>query len=770
MATRKDKIMLLLKNPPTSLNAVVKGASRHSPCQKKNNVEAKTEAMISNTVGHNFVNTNCGDTISTNFSVSRELSPIDELDKNAKQIEELLLGMANIAPALTDLQDGPSETIVDNNNDGPVMEENQSTSIEITEASVMDCSFDGWEMCADVDAVVTEPKRVSDESDKEESNDKDYVVSEMEQHESEGSGEVDKEVEVEIGKRSRSKRSETDHRNWSKNRNYKKREQGCAYKGKKKENGIWNYSVEKSAKKLKPRCNCKLSEIKTNKKIKCYSITEEARRDIFEDFWKLSWQEKRLFVNTLVVVKPTARRRGAQGDISRRSTSTEFFLKSGHERIRVCKKMFLNTLAVGEIAIKKWAKTNSVEKNQVPDQQKNKVGIEELNKFLDDLPKLESHYCRQNTSKLYLETIWHSKSQLYKAYCRDFCTENNTKPLSRATFSIAFDKKNLSLYQPKKDKCDVCVAFETQNIEKHEYDHHITLKNEARQEKNNDKSSNNEVFTMDLQSVLLCPKSNVSSLYYKTKLIVHNFTIYDIKRQKGYCFLWNETEGRVTANEFSSIIVHFLKQQIAAHPTKYNVDFILYSDGCAAQNRNCVLSNALFNLAIEQNVTIIQKYLLKGHTQMEADSMHSTIEKKLRKTNINVPADYVLVCKKACDKNPYNVNYLSHTFFKNIEGSIQFFRSIRPGRRVGDPQVNDLKAIKYANKNIYYKTRHTDIEWTSFPIRLPLNPECINFNTLPPLYQNRLSIKNEKFQHLQQLKRSLEKDYHTFYDELPHNN
>lgn len=126
---------------------------------------------------------------------------------------------------------------------------------------------------------------------------------------------------------------------------------------------------------------------------------------------------------------------------------------------------------------------------------------------------------------------------MYKAYCRNFCAENHIKPLSRVSFSINFEKKNLSLYQPKKDKCDTCVAYETKNIPQNEYDHHIFLKNEARQEKSNDKTSQNEVFTMDLQAVLVCPKSNVSSLYYKTKLVVHNFTIYDIKRQKGHCYL-----------------------------------------------------------------------------------------------------------------------------------------------------------------------------------------------------------------------------------------
>lgn len=104
--------------------------------------------------------------------------------------------------------------------------------------------------------------------------------------------------------------------------------------------------------------------------------------------------------------------------------------------------------------------------------------------------------------------------------------------------------------------------------------------------------------------------------------------------------------------------MHFLKKKIAANPLKHDVDFILYSDGCAAQNRHAVLSNALFNLAMEENVTIIQRFLQKGHTQMEANSMHSLIERKIRKTNINVPADYVYICKKACEKSPYEVEYI----------------------------------------------------------------------------------------------------------------
>lgn len=69
--------------------------------------------------------------------------------------------------------------------------------------------------------------------------------------------------------------------------------------------------------------------------------------------------------------------------------------------------------------------------------------------------------------------------------------------MSRATFSIIFDQQNLALYQPK-DRCDICVAFEMKNISQKEYDFHLILKNKERQEKANNKDSDNEIFAMDL--------------------------------------------------------------------------------------------------------------------------------------------------------------------------------------------------------------------------------------------------------------------------------
>ena len=56
---------------------------------------------------------------------------------------------------------------------------------------------------------------------------------------------------------------------------------------------------------------------------------------------------------------------------------------------------------------------------------------------------------------------------------------------------------------------------------------------------------------------------------------------------------------------------------------------ILWSGDCGYQYRNCTLSNTLVMLTVKYKVTIIQKYLIVGHTQMEGDSMHACIERRI---------------------------------------------------------------------------------------------------------------------------------------------
>lgn len=489
----------------------------------------------------------------------------------------------------------------------------------------------------------------------------------------------------------RKKRCQVKKVEWASEINKKNRENGKQYCGKKKVDGEWQRNIKKPKKELKPRCSCKE---KRNSVIRCHIISEDDRKMLFDKFWNMTWAEKRVYVDNLVKIVHTNRQRDRKDpQKSKRVNTFIYHLKKGEDMIRVCKTLFLNTFSIGKSSIWGWkvdaaGMTNDEQLPRTTPRKPFDQEIKKLQDFLDELPKMPSHYCRKRTTQKYIQSDITSKQQLYKMYT-DYCQTKNVKALSIATFTNTLTVQKIALFKPKKDLCDICNGYKMRNITKETYEEHLNKKNEARIEKENDKEKKEFVFTADLQAVLLAPRSYVSSNYYKTKLCVHNWCIYDMKTSDGYCFLWNESEGGLNSDEFATILTTFFIDKIIPKMGDNNRSITLYTDGCTYQNRNVTLSNALLNLAMLHNVTIEQKYLELGHTQMEVDSMHAMIEKKLKNQVINVPAEYISICKNAKKSKPYTVEYLSYSYFKNFK-NLQFYNSIRPGKMKGDPKVHKL--------------------------------------------------------------------------------
>lgn len=356
--------------------------------------------------------------------------------------------------------------------------------------------------------------------------------------------------------------------------------------------------------------------------------------------------------------------------------------------------------------------------------------------------------------------------ELYRTY-EEFCEDHSLKKQCLTTFNEAFDDLNLGLFSPRKDQCDTCCGFKTGNISDLEYQLHAIDKNLARDEKVRDTESEKNVFTMDMQCVLLCPLLKASAVYFKMKLAVHNFTIFDNITKDGLCYLWHEREARVTASEFASLVCKFIVDKIEENRIKRGERVIFYSDGCTNQNRNVTMSNALLNLAVQQGITIYQKILEKGHTQMECDSMHATIERKIRGKEVYSPADYIRACLLArFKKKRYHVEYLNYSYFKNFD--VNFYNSIRPGKKKGDPCVTNIRCLMYSpNGSVHYKLSYLD-EWKLHPQTQNMKAKSLPFKELPNLYTESQIMNPKKFQHLQELKAVIPEEFHSFYDNLKH--
>lgn len=172
---------------------------------------------------------------------------------------------------------------------------------------------------------------------------------------------------------------------------------------------------------------------------------------------------------------------------------------------------------------------------------------------------------------------------------------------------------------------------------------------------------------------------------------------------------------------------------------------------------------------MEKKITITQKYLVPGHTQMECDSMHSCIERKLRNREVYSPACFISAAKEARkNPRPFNVEYLRHTFFEDFS-KIKYYNSIRPGSKVGDPTVTNLCALQYSQseRQIKYKTDFSS-EFQALEKRTRANNGPVG--KIEKLYKNQIPIRKSKYDHLQQLKQVIPADYHLFYDNLPFRN
>lgn len=579
---------------------------------------------------------------------------------------------------------------------------------------------------------------------------------------------------------------------WKRETTKRLRMNGEEYIGYERNKSVVSHNVLRPPRNIQPTClslYCKKAKNRF-----CNTFDETQRLEIFVTFWKATWEEKKTLACSLVNKIKAKRSTKGNSDDSRRENTYEYNLKyKDFPPVTVCKKMFLATLGLNECMLHNWIResTNGLPKNSKHslDKTVNEISsqslarksalhtrVEHFNNWLKILPKMPSHYCRQRSKRLYLEGPFFSFQEIYECYTKK-CNEDELKPFSKCYFNNQMKVNKISIFSPRKDQCDFCSSYEMNQISEDDYAVHLAYKESAREEKQLDKSraQKNEVycFTMDMQAVKLCPSLKASSLYYSMKLKCHNFTIYNLATNDCYNYWWHEGEGDLEASVFATILIKHLTAVCVE-----NIPIIIYSDGCGYQNRNIIMSNALLQFSKHQNVTIEQKFLIKGHTQMECDSTHSMIERKLRNKDIFLPSDYIRITTEARKyPNAYKAVLLKHDYFYDFK-SLKEYTSIRPGVSKGEPEVKDIRALLYDPSafKIYYKLLFSE-PYCEIPRKIIRKKNYQNLSNkiegefqFQKLYKSSLPLTKSKWNDLQKLKQFMPIDTHSFYDTLPHLN
>ena len=112
----------------------------------------------------------------------------------------------------------------------------------------------------------------------------------------------------------------------------------------------------------------------------------------------------------------------------------------------------------------------------------------------------------------------------------------------------------------------------------------------------------------------------------------------------------------------------------------------------------------------------------------------------------------------------YGLKVVDWNFFKDYK-SIACIKNIKPSLSKGFPLVTDIKALQYLPNGYFRYKLNFDDDWEELPRRVDKG----KINEIPKrLYTKQIPISASKFQHLQDLKSTINEKYHCFCDDLPH--
>lgn len=397
---------------------------------------------------------------------------------------------------------------------------------------------------------------------------------------------------------------------------------------------------------------------------------------------------------------------------------------------------------------------------------------------------MESHYTRKCTKRQYLDSNL-TIAKMHFLYQQE-CEKDDTVPVSLITYRRIFCKNyNYSFYAPKKDQCQICMQYKTcKDLKEKEqlennYQSHVLRKEDCNAAKIRDKERalNDNTFvcsTFDLQGVLQLPTSDVSPMYYSRKLCTYTLTIYELAPPNiAFCYVWTETNGKRGSLEIGTCLYKYIEQL-----SETVTEISLFSDTCSGQNRNQNISALLLYLVqINPHVHVIeQKFLESGHSYMEVDSMHNSIEKAKKYVPVYTIHDWMTIFRIArtsrSNKKPYNVIELKFGDFLDLDNLSKLVMKNKLKNTLGE-KVNWLKVkcFKYLKSKpgiLQYRYDHTS-EYMEINVLGKGRPQNLS-NFIPSrAYTKPRPITITKKADLLKLCKSkvIPEDFHLYYKSLP---
>lgn len=548
-----------------------------------------------------------------------------------------------------------------------------------------------------------------------------------------------------------------------------------------------NYEINKKQRppKRPQAVNCEKCRFKCQTK-----FSDAAREAICLTYWKMSdFKRQKDFILTNIISIMPERRRQRNGNKAPRTNSKQYYFEKDKNKLRICQAFFLKTLNISADVVKNAFQykgpsgtyTGEDKRGKSVSGNKTKPELVAAVKcHIESFPTVKSHYSRKTTKKRYLDSKL-SIAKMYSLY-KEKCEAENKETVSFITFKRIFGTHyNLSFFNPKKDLCQICEKHKTADCDDSDvYESHVRRKKDCYLAKERDKIRATDDLTFvaasfDLQSVLQIPCSDVSPMYYSRKICVFNLTIYNsAPPNDAYCYCWSELNGKRGSSEIGTCLFEYI-----THLPPHVKEVSLWSDTCGGQNRNQHVASLLLYLVQVTDIEIIQhNFLESGHSYMEADSMHSSIEHAKKFVSVYTINDWLNIFKLARSKRnknkksePYNVQEFKFNNFYDLKNLSE--NLIRNKIKDTEGQTVNwllIKSLRYSKKNpgiIEYKYMHSNPYKFINVFGRGKNPKFPK--DLKKCYNQPLPISAKKKEDLLKLCRNevIPVEFHSWYQSLP---
>lgn len=513
------------------------------------------------------------------------------------------------------------------------------------------------------------------------------------------------------------------------------------------------------------------------------------RKHLFDIYWSLgSYESRTEYMAKCIEV--CRKKTSKSSPKKKRNVSFRYFIHSS-DLIKhlICKGCFLKTFDESHKYIQTVCEKLRNNGGHLPPRNR-RIGksipdfkLEEVKAHIACFPCTESHYGRNKTTKKFLNSELNLQV-LYNSYKLKTDT-----PVSKTIFKKVFDTMNLSFKKPSVDTCSKCdrinmklkYASESQaaDLTKSLKEHQEAFK-AAYEEKKKDKELAQScddvmVITFDLQQCLPTPHLQTNVAFYKRQLWTFNLTIHDMKTNKAFCYMWPECEGNRGANDIASCLYDFIINQLP-HLNPNAKKLVMYSDSCPGQNKNSIVTTMLMLTAklSPQLQSIEHKFLVPGHTHMEADTDHALIERKKKHTSmdIHLPRDWYQLVRTASNKTAkFTVIEMTHDVFYDFNIFSKQYLTLRKTNTANEKFLwCDVRSVLYTKENVSrfsYKEEFKNVEYMTMDCsKRGKTYDMITINTVPKAYQSKITISTDKKKDLLDLLCFIHESAHEFYRSL----